>query len=109
MRIYGFPEEKGENCYNIVSKFCKEDLKCAVHEIDRTHRIGRTRSDLSPRAIIVKLLSYQAKAKVLKLRQNLKGRNLFVKEILHQLINIYLTWPRKIYTTSLSGQLMVKS
>ena len=56
MRIYGIPEKKGQNCYDAVLKFCKNDLKCAValDEIDRTHHVGNLRGDFKPRAIIVK-------------------------------------------------------
>lgn len=82
VRIHGIPEEKGENCYDIVLRFCRDELKCdvGVNEIDRTHRVGKTRDDSTPRAIIVKFLSYQSKVKVLKHRRNLKGSKKFINE-----------------------------
>lgn len=82
VRIYGIPEEQGENCYDAVLKFCENDLKCAValDEIDRTHRVGNSRGVSKPRAIIVKFLSFQTKLRVLKHRRNLKGSKKFINE-----------------------------
>jgi hypothetical protein len=30
LRIHGIPEKAGENCYDLVIAFCKEELKCDV-------------------------------------------------------------------------------
>lgn len=81
VRIHGIPEKKDENCYEVVTEFCKQDLGCefGVHEIDRTHRVGKPKDD-SPRVLIVKFCSYQSKAKVMKSRRNLKGSSMYVNE-----------------------------
>lgn len=81
VRIYGIPENEGENCYELVSDFCKQDLHCELEErdIDRIHRVGKLRVG-SPRALIVKFCSYQIKAKVMKSRRQLKGKSLFINE-----------------------------
>ena len=72
----------GENSYDAVLNFCKNDLKCpvAIQEIDRTHRVGKSSGDSKPQAIIVTFLCFQSKVKVLKHRRNLKGGNKFINE-----------------------------
>ena len=114
VRIYGIPEEKGENCYDAVVNFCRNCLKCdvAVSEIDRTHRVGKQRNDSTPRAMIVKFLSYQSKLKVLKHRRNLKGSKKFINEDLTLVNKILFDSARRdlfnlsVWTTD--GKVLVK-
>ena len=90
VRIYGIPEEQGENCYDAVLKFCENDLKCAValDEIDRTHRVGNSRGAcFETTCYNCKFLSFQTKLRVLKHRRNLKGSKKF--------INVDLTFVNK--------------
>ncbi|CAB4004713.1 Hypothetical predicted protein [Paramuricea clavata] len=67
IRIFGLPELEDENCYEVVTEFCKTKLgyNLELREIDRTHRVGRLRHG-KQRAIIVKFCSYQSKIKVIK-------------------------------------------
>ena len=98
LRIHGIPEKAGENCYDLVIAFCKEELKCdvALNEIDRTHRVGKSKQDSHlPRAIIVKFVSYQSKVKVLQNRRNLKGRKFFINEDLTLFNKIIFDTARK--------------
>ena len=114
VRIYGIPEEKGENCYDAVVNFCRNCLKCdvAVSEIDRTHRVGKQRNDSTPRAMIVKFLSYQSKLEVLKHRRNLKGSKKFINEDLTLVNKILFDSARRdlfnlsVWTTD--GKVLVK-
>lgn len=113
VRIHGIPEKKDENCYGVVTEFCKQDLGCelGVHEIDRTHRVGKP-NDNSPRALIVKFCSYQSKAKVMKSRRNLKGSSLYVNEDLTAfnkvLFNAARTQLSNFSVWSSDGKVLVK-
>ena len=116
LRIYGIPETDGENCYDLVTTFCKEDLKCDFdkNEIDRTHRVGKVKEgSISPRAIIVKFISYQTKAKVLSNRRNLKGRKFFVNEDLTIFNKIIFDKARrsldKLPVWTADGKILVRS
>ena len=81
IHIFGLPELENENCYEVVTEFCKTKLGCDLEscEIDRTHRVGRPRLG-KQRAIIVKFCSYQSKIKVMKCKRNLKGTSIYVNE-----------------------------
>ena len=74
IRIFGLPELENENCYEVVSEFCKMKLGCDLElcDIDRTHRVGRPRLG-KQRAIIVKFCSYQSKIKVMKCKKKSQG------------------------------------
>lgn len=111
LRFHDIPEQKGENCLLVLSKFCKEELDCdiAPQDIDRAHRVGRIRSDGSSRAIIVKFVSYQSKFAVLKQRRILK---LFINEDLTIANKVLFDRARKdlshLAVWTIDGKVLVK-
>ena len=74
IRSFGLPELENENCYEVVTEFCKMKLGCDLElcDIDRTHRVGRPRLG-KQRDIIVKFCSYQSKIKVMKCKKKSQG------------------------------------
>lgn len=48
--------------------------------IERAHRLGKINEDKSPRTIIIKLLDFQNKNKILSLSRKLKGTGIFINE-----------------------------
>jgi hypothetical protein len=111
MRFHGIPEQKGETCLLVLSKFCKEELDCdiAPQDIDRAHRVGWIRSNGSSRAIIVKFVSYQSKFAVLKQRRILK---LFINEDLTIANKVLFDRARKdlshLAVWTIDGKVLVK-
>jgi hypothetical protein len=106
----------GENFYDLATAFCREDLKCDFdkNEIDRTHRVGKVKEgSISSRAIIVKFISCQTKAKVLSNRLNLKCRNFFVNEDLTIFNKILFDKARrsldKLPVWTAAGKVLVRS
>lgn len=87
LRIYGVPEEKGEDTTKKVLDICKNVLKLdtSVHDIDRCHRI-RTKSpkkenSKKPPAILVKFVRYNTRRLVFNNKKMLKGNKFyFIKE-----------------------------
>lgn len=113
IRIFGLPELEDENCYEVVTDFCKTKLGCDFElcEIDRTHRVGRPKSG-KQRAIIVKFSSYQSKIKVMKCKKNLKGTSMYVNEDLtffnKELLNYARTELKNLSVWSTDGKILIK-
>ena len=83
LRIDGIKENEKENVRDLEEKVKnlfqhKLDIKDDI-EIERIHRTGR-KKDGKPRTIILKLLRYQDKIKILQECRNLKGTNVWVNE-----------------------------
>ena len=89
IRIFGLPEEDGEDCFQKVLYLCENDLKINVkrEDLDRVHRVGRPKESQggienpSPRAMIVKVIGHGIKMKIMKACRTLKGKNIFIKKI----------------------------
>lgn len=89
IRIYGIPEDKGENTDDKVLSLFKNkmNLNVSIGDLDRTHRVGAvpgdksgTRSKLMHRPIIVKFVSYQARNLVFSNKKLLKGTGKIIRE-----------------------------
>lgn len=85
LRISGIAERKDENTDNIIVKLAKDlgsDL--SISDIDRSHRVGRPSTSGRPRQIIVKLISYRARASLYDKRRVMKNapvfQNIFINE-----------------------------
>ena len=113
IRIFGLPELENENCYEVVTEFCKTKLGCDLEscEIDRTHRVGRPRLG-KQRAIIVKFCSYQSKIKVMKCKRNLKGTSIYVNENLTFFNKVLFNYVRSelkdLLVWSTDGKVLIK-
>ncbi|CAB4025489.1 Hypothetical predicted protein [Paramuricea clavata] len=106
-------ELEDENCYEVVTEFCKTKLgyNLELCEINRTHRVGRLRPG-KQRAIIVKFCSYQSKIKVMKCKKNLKGTSIYVNEDLtffnKELFNYAHTNLKDLPVWSTDGKVLIK-
>jgi hypothetical protein len=113
IRIFGLTELEDENCYEVVTEFCKTKLgyNLELREIDRTHRVGRLRPG-KQRAIIVKFCSYQSKIKVMKCKKNLKGTSIYVNEDLtflnKELFNYARANLKDLPVWSTDGKVLIK-
>lgn len=82
IEIFGVPEAKNEDTYEVVRKICVAlDLNLARESIDVCHRLGRpgSRSDGRPRGIIAKFVRREDKTKVLakrKVKRNFSTQHL---------------------------------
>lgn len=76
LRIFGFPEEHGENLLEAVPEFLNKELQIQPPiqstDICRVHRTGRKTQDSRPRPCIVKLISYQKRDIIYKRRSKLR-------------------------------------
>ena len=81
LRIDGLEEEHGETWEQTEEKVIKlfeEDLGVTGIEIERAHRTGKKNN--KNRTIVMKLLNYKDKVRILKHCYKLKGTNIFVNE-----------------------------
>lgn len=83
LRITGLTEmenETSKDCEQIVSKLFTEKLGVPGVVVERAHRTGSTNSTTKPRTIILKLLNYQDKMKILYNCKKLKNTGVYVNE-----------------------------
>ena len=89
IRLFGVPENKNENTSKIVCEIAKKNLKVdlQLNDIDRSHRVPRRvepvpkpGEEIKPRAIIVKLTSYQHRQNLLQNRRKLKDTKMSLFE-----------------------------
>ena len=72
--VHGVEEQNNEDMdqenINIVKNGLGEEI--TVHDIDRTHRLGKRKLDNNiPRPIIIKFTRYNVRNRILKLKRNL--------------------------------------
>ena len=73
LRVSGVPEVENEITDDVILKMASDiNVDIALHEIDRTHRIGRPLAT-KPRDIIVKLSTFRVRQKFYKARKELKN------------------------------------
>ena len=88
IRVFGCNEEQGQNCSEKVVEICKNNLELnefTADNIDRCNRVGKPRNGGKPRAIIVRLKSYEAKRSIMQAKSKLKGSSFFINEDLTKL------------------------
>ena len=83
--LHGIPEKKQENtdelCIKAINKHL--DLDINDRDIDRAHRIGNPRNaDKKPRPMIIKLMKYNDRKKILDSKNKLKGKKIAITESL---------------------------
>ena len=77
MLLHGIPEKKQENTDDLCIKAINEHLNLAINDrdIDRTHCVGNPRNaGEKPRHIIIKLLRYNDRKKILDSKKKVKGK-----------------------------------
>ena len=64
--IHGLPESKNENTDLLAMEVIetKMDIKITDNDIDRTHRIRKTKNNGKPRPVIIKFVRYNDRKKV---------------------------------------------
>ena len=117
VRVFGIPEQKGEDTSASVCKLAKEKLGIDLQksQIDRSHRVREASSEEAsersegqghsnragkpserkPRQIIVKFVSYQTKKAVISARRKLKSTGISIFEDLTKSNRELLTVTRK--------------
>ncbi|XP_065679760.1 uncharacterized protein LOC136094097 [Hydra vulgaris] len=79
--IFEKPNENWNECENAVKEMFKKQLKISNEIIiERAHRIGQPKEDKKPRTIVLKLLNFQDKTKILDATKNLRGTGIYVNE-----------------------------
>ncbi|XP_041464605.1 uncharacterized protein LOC121415465 [Lytechinus variegatus] len=100
VRLFGVPEKENENTNQRVCEIAQQQLGVDLHlqDIDRSHRVPRRtdpasneRREIKPRAIIIKLTSYQHRQKLLQNRRKLKSTKMSLHEDLTK-TNRSLLW-----------------
>lgn len=90
LRVFGIPEEEGEDTVSRTVSFINEKMKVeppiSIEDLDRVHRVSRkhaasnTTSSPRPRPIIVKFATYRARHRVITKKASLKNTQFFVNE-----------------------------
>ena len=97
--IHGVKEEQNEDTDNVVVKLIKDNLEEDVDltELDRSHRIGKKKSNGKARPIIVKFARYNVRRKVFYNKKKLKGKNISITESLTKFRMEKLQEARELY------------
>lgn len=83
--IHGVAENEDENTDDLVLSILKDemDTEMFTDDLDRTHRIGKTKNDSKHRRpIIVKFVRHNDKHKVFRNKKRLKGKKISITESL---------------------------
>lgn len=82
--FYGIPEVQGENCINVIHKFCEEKLNMPDAsekiKIDRAHRFGRRDQRTGNRPIVAKFNFYQDRDEIKSKGKQLGGTTFGISE-----------------------------
>ena len=90
--VHGVEEKYNEDTDQEIINIVKNDLgeETTIHDIDRTHRLGKLNLDNNvPRAIIVKFTRYNVRNKIFKTKEKLKGKTVSITESLNGKITFY--------------------
>ena len=83
LRVDGIKESESETWDDVEMKVIKMfESKLGVKDItiERAHRTGMKKNNGRPRTIVMKLLNYKDKVKILKEAKKLKGTNIYINE-----------------------------
>lgn len=113
LRIYGVPDNLGENTSAVMVDLITNKMKCDIsnNDVSDCFRLGKYDNN-KPRAIVVKFVRKQKREDVFSKKKNLKGTRITVREDLTaQRLNILKTAINKcgnknVWTTN--GIVMVK-
>ena len=82
--LHGVAENNNESTDDVVMKTIREKMGEEIRDIDidRTHRIGKAKSDGKSRPIIIKFVRYNTRNKVFRKKKQLKGSGVSITESL---------------------------
>ena len=82
--LHGVAENNNESTDDVVMKTIREKMGEEIRDIDidRTHRIGKAKSDGKSRPIIIKFARYNTRNKVFRKKKQLKGSGVSITESL---------------------------
>ena len=81
--VHGVEENNNEDTDQEIINIVKNDLgeEITIHDIDRTHRLGKRKLDNNvPRPIIVKFTRYNVRNKIFKSKKKFKGKTVSITE-----------------------------
>ena len=80
--IHGIPENKNENTDVLAMEIIdtKMEIKITQNDIDRTHRIGKLKTNGKPRPVIIKFVRYNDRKKVFSSKNLLKDSGVSITE-----------------------------
>ena len=98
--VHGLEEKNNEDTdqeiINIIKNYLAEEI--TIHDIDRTHRLGKGKLDNNvPRPIIVKFTRYNVRNRVFKTKKKLKGKAVSITESLTKIRVVELKKAREMY------------
>ena len=89
-------EDTDQEIINIVKNGLGEEI--AIHDIDRTHRLGKRKLDNNvSRSIIVKFTRYNVRNGIFKTKKKFKGKTVSITESLTKRRVVQLKKAREIY------------
>ena len=89
-------EDTDQEIINIVKNHFEEEI--TIHDIDRTHRLGKRKLDSDiPRPIIVKFTRYSVRNRIFKTKKKLKGKTVSITEGLTKRRVVELKKAREMY------------
>ena len=83
--VHGVEEKNNEDTDQEIINIVKNDLgeEITIHDIDRTHRLGKRKLDNNvPRPIIVKFTRYNVRNRIFKTKKKLEGKTVSITESL---------------------------
>ena len=98
--VHGLEEKNNEDTDQEIINIIKNDLaeEITIHDIDRTHRLGKRNLDNNvPRPIIVKFTRYNVRNRIFKTKKKLKGKAVSITESLTKRRVVELKKAREMY------------
>ena len=80
--IHGIPENRNEDANTLVLEviYTKMEIKITQNDIDRTHRIGTSKTSGKPRPLIIKFVQYSDRKKVFSSKTLLQDSGVSIME-----------------------------
>ena len=98
--VHGVEEKNNEDTDQEIINIVKNDLgeEITIHDIDRTHRLGKRKLDNNvSRPIIVKFTRYNVRNRIFKTKKKLKGKTVSITEGLTKRRVVELKKAREMY------------
>ena len=98
--VHGLEEKNNEDTDQEIINITKNDLaeEITIHDIDRTHRLGKRKLDNNvPRPIIVKFTRYNVRNRIFKTEKKLKGKAVSITKSLTKRRVVELKKAREMY------------
>ena len=99
--LHGITEKKDENTDQVFVDEINTRLKANItlNDLDRTHRLGKPGGRKGPRPIIAKLLRYNDKDRIFRLKKLLKGTKVMLTERLTRRRSVFLRYAKEKFGT----------